>query len=528
MSALLEAPPPHPALSSRLLSKEPDAWRLQSLPVRYRGAIDHETHWRPLLRELGEHTLFVGATGSGKTTAMQLHMRSILPPHVRGFSANYRALVYDAKTDMLPFFGEIGFTLEQHLILTNPFDERATAWNLAADITNVADSSAFSQLLVQKHPGDTNPFWQNAARSLVSATIDGLNVQHEDGRSRYWDLRHLVLILDEPDLLREVLERTSQGRSVLRASIQTDDERTRSNVRSTVHENLAPYRLMAALWDHARYSFSFDAWLRGGGIFLIGEHEKYEDEMRLVNNLLVRFAIATVMGRPGRIEHDLTWFYLDELKNAGTFPKFGSLLTKGRSKGLRAVLSVQGLSTLRATFREAEVHEVLNNCAEKCVMQLGTEADAKWAEGQFSTTRRVRLSRTKPEYASPNDRGTVTYREEKEPLVEERTFRELRSAQDTSRGLHAYYQWRGGQHATNFVPAEVVERFMRPLPNVRVPRPFVPRSPVDYVLRELGSIDLEHLGLKRTIVTSGGTRTAPREGGEGRRRFRVPPAPGGA
>jgi len=446
----------------------------------------------------------MGATGSGKTVAMKLHMWSVLRPvEEKGapdgdspFAMNYRALVYDAKTDLLPFLGRMGFRPELHVILSNPFDTRSAAWDIARDVSNSADSQAFADIVVQDQGGDE--FWQVSARETLSAAIDGLNAPvHSEHAKRHWDLRHLVTVLDRPPLLEQVLVRTAKGRGIVRDYIKTVD-RLALSIRATLRANLTPYRLIATLWDRADHSFSFERWSRGAGVLLIGDHYKYKDSMVRVNNMLVRYAIDTLMDRHDREhEHDLTWLYLDELKNAGRFPNFGTMLTQGRSKGIRSVLAAQGLSTLKATFDEAEVEEVLNNCAEKAIMQLGTAEDADWAERLFSLQTVTKVSRTVPR-ANPAE-GSETFHEDREPRVRARELLELESASDTGGGLHAFYHWRGRDGSSNNQLArEVVDSGM-PLEQRKehAPKEFIPRDPSEYDLRPFMDEDYEHLGLTR-------------------------------
>ena len=103
----------HPALSARVTAQDnfpratvadrahrtaraiSPAERLLGIPVNYYGAVEDSTSQRrPRLRELtAPHTLFMGATGSGKTLGMKLHMKSILPPSNPDYAMNFRSLV---------------------------------------------------------------------------------------------------------------------------------------------------------------------------------------------------------------------------------------------------------------------------------------------------------------------------------------------------------------------------------------------------------------------------------------------------
>lgn len=496
------------------------AKQLQRLRVNYYGAVqDSPSEMRPHLRDLSPHTIFMGATGSGKTLAMKLHMASVLPPSIPEYAMNFRSLVYDAKTDLLPFFAAMGFNHREHIILTNPFDDRSASWDICEDVDNTADAQSFADIIIQEGTGDV--FWFAAAREMVSAAIDGLNSRPEGRAKRpHWTLRHLVHVLDDPELLRQVLVRTEKGRGVAADYLETE-VRLRSSLRATLRSHITPYRLIAALWDHADFSFSFKPWVQGGGMLLIGDHYKYKEAMVRANNMLVRYAIDTLMDRHDEdLEHDLTWLYLDELKNAGKFPNFGTMLTQGRSKGIRSVLAAQGLSTLKATFNENEEQEVLNNCGNKAIMQLGSDEDAKWAERLFSTVERVKVSRTIQN--DPKQEGSRTLTPQKEARVDAAAFLELPSASDNRGAITAYYHGRGGISSLSRVSSESLKAALPRLPDdVKPPDELSPRPKTAYELRRLGPKDFEHLALVPSNPQSTSSQPTNPEGAPSS--FRLPP-----
>ena len=520
----VEAPPKHPALAlpvqaraqapmdpvrderGRIFTPPSPAEQLRTIPVNFFGAVDRgSTKLCPQLHSLAPHTLYMGTTGSGKTLAMKLHMASVLQsdlPHE--YAMAFRSLVYDAKTDLLPFMARMGFSPDRHIILTNPFDTRSAAWDIFEDIDNPAASQAFADIFCEEQAGEK--FWTVAAREMVSACIDGLNAHTDsEGRRVYWSLRHLVSILDNHNLLALVLDRTEKGRGVARDYISASD-RLSDSLKATLRSFVSPYRLIAALWDHAARSFSMIRWASGGGMLLIGDHYRYRESMVRVNNLLVRYAIDVLMDRPGEEKLDLTWLYLDELKNAGRFPNFGTMLTQGRSKGIRAVLAAQGLSTLKLTFRENEEQEVLNNCGNKCIMQLASDEDARWAERLFSTIERTKIARSIPDDAQ--HLGSRTFTTATEPYIHAREFLQLPSASDLDGQLSAFYHAAGAVVSYSEVPKRIIDSSMpQPALQTALPAEFDPRKKNTYALRPLAKADLEHLGLH--------TAHAPLEHGDG-------------
>ena len=93
---------------------------------------------REAIRGGARSVLINAPTGSGKTVLQRLLMQSTLPRIREG--SNHRALIYDAKQDILPILG--GMDLRCPVRTFNPFDARGVAWDLAADITSPASALA--------------------------------------------------------------------------------------------------------------------------------------------------------------------------------------------------------------------------------------------------------------------------------------------------------------------------------------------------------------------------------------------------
>lgn len=88
---------------------------------------------------------------------------------IRPSSAPRTGSIYDAKQDILSLLGGMG--LRCPIATFHPFDARCVAWDMAADITSPAAALQAATLLVPKAQQDANPFFSNAARHLMSATL---------------------------------------------------------------------------------------------------------------------------------------------------------------------------------------------------------------------------------------------------------------------------------------------------------------------------------------------------------------------
>lgn len=482
--------PSHPfeKLSSRAQSN-PDS--VHALHVNWGAQVGPHAEIPPKLRKLQPHFLIQGMTGSGKTTVMKMLMHSILPDQLASarekYDLTYRALIYDAKNDLLPFLYRMGLTEKRQVILTNPFDRRSSAWDVAADVTNAADAESFAAIIVTSEESSSDQFWEFAAREVVAGVIHGL-IAAAPGN---WGLRDLVHIAADDHLLEQILQKSSPGQRVIARYLKADT-RLSGSVLATLQRHVAPYRLIAALWERADTTFNFRAWRNRSGVILVGNHYRHTDAIARVNNLLVRSAVEAVMDLPDEEEDDLTFFFLDELRYAGRFPGFAQLLNQGRSKGARAVLAVQGMSGLKLVFGENGAGEVANACGNKCILQLADPQDAEWASRLFATTLGHRKSLTN----APDGKQSTTISEADLNAVQPAEFMNMPNAHDNGGAITGYYHHPGGYFMKRHIPADRVDSAMPPLFTSNAPAAFLPRFESDYELALFGDEDYSRLSLR--------------------------------
>lgn len=316
------------------------------------------------------HFAIAGATGSGKTLLQRLLMQSALPRI--GLGCGHRALLYDAKQDLLPLLA--GMHLRAPIHILHPLDRRAVAWNMAADIKTPASALQTASLLIPEIKTDNNPFFANAARHLLTGALNAL-IEQAGAR---WTLRHVLLVMRDPARLGNLLSRSDQTRFLLQ---YFEHPGTFQNILSTVLTALAPFETMAAAWDRAEETLSLERWMTEESILVLGCDEANRAALEAMNRLIFRRISELLLSRPEVTDHhgSRTWFFLDEVREAGRLESLSRLLTKGRSKGAAVVLGFQDIAGLRDVYGQEVANELVGQCATSVILRLNSPETAAWA-----------------------------------------------------------------------------------------------------------------------------------------------------
>jgi hypothetical protein len=136
-------------------------------------------------------------------------------------------------------------------------------------------------------------------------------------------------------------------------------------------------RPIAALWEHTSQKFSLNQWVKEESILLLGCEESLRQPLDAINRILFQRITELVLAQP-ESDTQRTWFFLDELKEAGKLDALPRLLTKGRTKGARVLLATQTIEGLRDTFGEKSADELVGMCGNKCLLRTDSHVTAQW------------------------------------------------------------------------------------------------------------------------------------------------------
>ena len=325
------------------------------------------------------HFLVAGTTGSGKTVLLNKLMESVLPYIGKrrrdGTAFDRRALVYDSKGDVLSTLHQL---TDARVVTLHPFDRRGAAWDIARDITTPAAALQMSSILIpQDKFAAGNPFFILAAQNLMRGAL--LSLMQSVGKD--WTLRDVLLALRFEERLRQLLEKTQEGRGILDQFFRVGSE-TLQGVRATVATKIAPYEVIAAAWDNAKEKVSLREFIEGEFVLVLGNDEETRTALDAINRVLFK-RLSELILSGSETKTRQTWIFLDEVREAGNLEGLSRLMTQGRSKGACLALGFQAIEGMREVYGDNVASEITGLCNNKAILLLESPPSAKWASELF-------------------------------------------------------------------------------------------------------------------------------------------------
>lgn len=421
------------------------------------------------------HFLGVGSPGSGKSIMLRVLMQSVLQ-HI-GTGRDMRALIYDAKQDVLPILD--AYCESTNVKTLNPFDARGVAWDLYRDVREprVAVEIAFT-LIPREH--ESQPFFSDAARHLVYGVILSFLLSGHE-----WTFADLLRGLANPSRLKRILKAHPETRDIV--SRYFYDRRLVSNIMSTLATKMLTFEPIAGAWELARERISLEDWTRNELILVLGNSETSRTAINAVNRCLFKRASDLTLQQSESFTRR-TWFIIDEASEAGRLDGFVSLLKKGRSKGACVAISFQSVSGLRdqSMYGPHFTDEILGQIANRFFGRIECPETAEWASRLLGDQEISKCSVTHGGGSDPDGKpsGNTYSVTEQDVIVRAVLPSEFMSMTPCNRdnGLSGYFLVRSvGCYRASFSGEEVFDHWLFPT-NDSVAE-FVPRDPRAQLIR---------------------------------------------
>ncbi|MEI8321225.1 MAG: type IV secretion system DNA-binding domain-containing protein [Alphaproteobacteria bacterium] len=285
------------------------------------------------------HMLLSGTTGAGKTNA--LHK---LLPQIR--AKGQKAIIVDLNGSFVSKYYREGKD-----IILNPLDQRTVHWSPWADCLMKSHYDAFAEALIPNDGTHSDKFWEKAARTVLSSTLEKL-----ENSKKTSELCQMLLGTSIPEL-EEFLKGTAATYLV---SSQGDKMST---------------SIMGSLTDHIKgllyvqdttTPFSIRDWMKqendDSWLFLTAA----PDQRATIRPLLTAWldmAFNALMSLDHEKAYDLkrrVWFILDELPALQKIPSLQTALAESRKFGGCIVAGIQNMPQLYDIYKQAEAQSMMN------------------------------------------------------------------------------------------------------------------------------------------------------------------------
>lgn len=359
-------------------------------------AIRFAGQWLPVGSEK-LHFAFVGTTGSGKSTLIQLVMQQALAMVGQGLGR--RALIYDAKRDLISHLSRM--CPHVPICLLNPFDRRGVAWQLSEDVTDPSTAFQIASIFIPVNEQLAQPFFEDTSRAVIKGVmLSFMNLTRKYGTK--WDLRDVILGCSTRHV-RRVLKLSDQNLDVIDSLIRGRED-TAKDVFATLSTKLDPFRSVAGLWANAKQSISLRKWAQSESVLVLGSNPAKSEAINTINRIIFSRVADLLSDFPDNRDHQSdprrSWIFIDELAQLQRLPKLREMFSFGRSKGVCVCVGFQDIEGLYPIYGKDTTHSLLGNVGHKAILRLDSDVTAAWAsallERSTCSLRRAASRRTIP------------------------------------------------------------------------------------------------------------------------------------
>ncbi|PSN79007.1 hypothetical protein C8B47_13925, partial [filamentous cyanobacterium CCP4] len=441
------------------------------------------------------HFILIGNTGAGKSTFLEVMMTKTLAGV--GFNPNYRAIVVDAKGNLLPYLEALGLGVGEDgplYVILNPLDKRAARWAIAKDINSPGKAHEFARTVIPEAKGD-NQFFPKTAIALLVAVIVSL----QRAKGERWTLRDLINAFSTTAIAHALIQRWNPRPNDLDDYFKVK-KGERNDIFMSVRAELDQFHLIAACWEVATREFSISDWIRGEHVLVLGSDYEYPDALRTINALLFSF-IAARLKQLSDDPDRRVWLFADELIATGKLVAFEQLLQLGRSKSVCMVSSVLNIASFVEEFGENVAKSIWGLSRHKALFPMDSDS-AKYISDAIGKHEVIQTSYT-PQVANPDkppSSSGISYQrvERTTILPQELDEREL-PVPGPKHGLSGYFSLPGeGIHYHTYSWQEITR--MRPerlndsdggvVGYDRIDERFVPTIPTPWTQEELAELQI--------------------------------------
>jgi len=300
------------------------------------------------------HVAAIGATGSGKSTAL----RALMADAIR---RGDRQVVADPDGAAMSAFFEPGD------IILNPFDRRCARWDLLGEIERPGDYAFLAQSVLPHLGIGEHDQWITYAQQLLAAALENF------GRLGLGTTSDLITMLASGSVAE--LKLLCQGTAAARY-FESGGEKMLASILGTLAPAVGNLRFIAAVDGEP---FSIRNWVRSGAgsLWLPYTANQVAALRGLIScwmNIAILETLSLAPDRDRRI-----WFHIDELDALGRIEALKDAQARLRKFGGCVAIGFQSSAQVKAVYGEG-AHTIIENCGNLLLLRSGLSEGGGTAE----------------------------------------------------------------------------------------------------------------------------------------------------
>lgn len=300
------------------------------------------------------HVAAIGATGSGKSTAL----RALMADAIR---RGDRHVVAD------PDGGSISAFYAPGDIVLNPFDQRCAHWDLLSEIERPGDYAFIAQSLLPHLGVGDHDQWINYAQQLLAGAMENF-ITLQLGSSDDFTAMLAEAKLGE---LKQLCAGTPAARF-----FEEGGERMLASILGTLSPAIGHLRLISAVEGEP---FTIRRWIRGGtgSLWMPYAANQVAAIKGLISCWMNIAILETLSLEPSRYRR--IWFHVDELDALGRIEGLKDAQARLRKFGGCVAVGFQSFAQVKQVYGEG-AQTIIENCGNLLLLRAGASEDGGTAK----------------------------------------------------------------------------------------------------------------------------------------------------
>lgn len=300
------------------------------------------------------HVAAIGATGSGKSTALRALMADALR---RGD----RHVVADPDGAAMAKFQAEGD------VILNPFDARCARWDLLSEIERPSDYAFIAQSLLPHLGKGDHDQWISYAQHLLAGAMENFVTLRLGSSNDFVDMLATATLIE----LKQLCAGTPAARY-----FEEGGERMLASILGTLAPTIGHLRLISQIEGEP---FSIRQWVRGGSGSLWMPY--IGNQVAALRGLIsgwMNIAIMETLSLEPSFQRRI-WFHVDELDALGRIEGLKDAQARLRKFGGCVAIGFQSFAQVKQVYGDG-AQTIIENCGNLLLLRAGASEDGGTAK----------------------------------------------------------------------------------------------------------------------------------------------------